>query len=81
MINSRKRLELSIKENGRGFNFQQKNYGIGITNMTSRAEHMGGKFKLVSEPGKGCSIIVSFLPESLKSTIGNKAASNSINII
>lgn len=61
MINSGESLELSIKDNGRGFNVLQKNYGIGITNMTSRAEHMGGKFKLVSEPGKGCSIVVSFL--------------------
>jgi len=64
MINSGKRLRLSIKDNGKGFNAQQKYHGIGITNMASRAEHMGGKFKLMSEPGKGCSILVSFMCQS-----------------
>jgi len=81
MINSGTRLELSITDNGRGFNVQQKNYGIGITNMTSRAEHMGGKFKLISEPGKGCSILVSFLCKSSGSTIKKNSASDVINII
>jgi two-component system NarL family sensor kinase len=44
-------LTLTCKDNGKGFDTTQK--GVGITNIFTRAELMGGLVKLESNPGKG----------------------------
>lgn len=55
---SKQHLLLTMKDDGKGFEASKKRKGIGITNMISRAEHMKGKLKLESSPGKGCTLSV-----------------------
>ena len=54
------RLSLEIKDDGRGFNTQEKTNGIGITNMKTRAHILKGSFKMESAKGKGTRLWVSF---------------------
>lgn len=51
-------LKLVIKDDGKGFDMQQRTEGIGITNMKSRAENLNGNFFIESAPGKGCLVKV-----------------------
>lgn len=51
-------LHLTIKDDGKGFDLNTKVEGIGITNMKSRAENLGGTFRIQSAPGKGCLVEV-----------------------
>jgi signal transduction histidine kinase len=50
-------LEVQVKDNGTGFNPQENTTGFGIQGMRERTTALGGKFNLVSLPGKGCHII------------------------
>lgn len=51
-----------IRDNGKGFDasVSQIKNGIGIINMNSRASAHGGTLKIVSSPGKGCLVELSF---------------------
>jgi signal transduction histidine kinase len=46
-------LELTITDNGIGFDTQQSYSGIGLLSMRERAESLKGAFTLESKPGKG----------------------------
>jgi len=46
-------LYILIGDNGKGFRVGENNHGNGLGNMKNRTEHLGGKFCLQSEPGKG----------------------------
>ncbi len=54
-------LYLNIKDNGVGFDPNQNTTGFGLQSMRDRANALGGKFYLNSQPGEGCSIMI-FLP-------------------
>jgi len=49
-------LQLSIEDNGVGFNVMNGRQGNGLYNMQKRTERMGGKFQLNSTDGQGTSI-------------------------
>jgi two-component system, NarL family, sensor kinase len=49
-------LYLTISDDGAGFDTRQKTNGIGITNMTSRAQLLNGSLKIKSAVGKGCTL-------------------------
>ncbi|WP_141107276.1 tetratricopeptide repeat-containing sensor histidine kinase [Lutibacter flavus] len=51
-------LNLFIKDNGCGFNVQDKRKGIGLKNMKSRAEKIEGIFKVSSVIGSGTTIYI-----------------------
>jgi len=53
---------LSIADNGIGFDNRKNsdNMGIGIRNITSRVEFYRGKVKFITEPGKGCKLVITF---------------------
>ena len=53
-------LNVTIYDDGKGFDTKVKRSGIGIANMRSRAENMGGKFEINSTPGSGCAIKIVF---------------------
>ncbi len=53
-------LEISIKDDGLGFNPLLKRKGVGLKNISSRAEVNSGKVTLISSPGEGCELIVKF---------------------
>jgi len=54
-------IKLSIKDDGIGFNVLTKRTGVGLRNITSRAEVNNGTVHINSAPGKGCKIVVEFL--------------------
>lgn len=51
-------LEVQIQDNGIGFDPQENTTGFGIQGMQERTTALGGNFKLISLPGKGCQINV-----------------------
>ena len=51
---------ISIADNGIGFDTTKSKKGIGISNINSRVELYKGKFKLQSNPGKGCTLSLNF---------------------
>lgn len=51
---------LEIKDDGKGFSSGQSRKGIGILNIKNRAELFNGKAEIISEPGSGCTLLVSF---------------------
>lgn len=56
---SEKMFNITVKDNGVGFDAKRKSNGIGLNNITSRAELHNGKVDVVSSPGKGCTLKVS----------------------
>jgi signal transduction histidine kinase len=58
------RIDLTITDNGRGFNFHQQTTGFGLQGMQERVAALNGKFLLTTSPGSGCQIQVE-LPVAL----------------
>jgi two-component system sensor histidine kinase UhpB len=56
---SKKMFNITVRDNGIGFDAKRKANGIGLSNITSRAELHNGKVDVVSSPGKGCTLKVS----------------------
>ncbi|MCX6544922.1 MAG: sensor histidine kinase [Acidobacteria bacterium] len=46
-------IELTVKDDGAGFDQSQPARGVGLSNMRTRAEQHGGRIELVSQPGVG----------------------------
>jgi PAS domain S-box-containing protein len=53
-------LQVTIEDNGKGFDTTAKRKGIGITNMITRAELFNGRAKIEAAPGKGCRMQANF---------------------
>jgi signal transduction histidine kinase len=53
------RLQVSVRDNGCGFDPEEASDGCGVDNMKERAKEMGGRLEIVSQPGKGTSIVLS----------------------
>ncbi len=51
---------VSVKDDGIGFNTTAKRNGVGLRNITSRAEVNNGSVNILSEPGEGCDLQVIF---------------------
>ena len=49
-------LSLMIRDNGKGFDVNRSTEGNGIKNMKKRAEEIGGRLSIFSEPGSGTTI-------------------------
>lgn len=54
------KLQLTIADNGRGFNTAAGNGGNGLVNIKQRAGNLQANYCLRSEPGKGTSLMLSF---------------------
>jgi PAS domain S-box-containing protein len=54
------KLSLCISDDGVGFDTTKPKKGVGISNIVSRAELYKGDVKLISEPGKGCTLSITF---------------------
>lgn len=52
------RLNISIKDNGMGFDSIKVKHGNGFTNMVKRAEEIGADFKILTEINHGCEILL-----------------------
>jgi len=53
-------LQLSIKDDGVGFDTSQKRNGVGLQNITNRANLFNGEVIIDSHPGAGCELVVIF---------------------
>ena len=56
LIGNAKEVRLELSDDGDGFQVKDRHDGFGLTGMRERAEEMGGKFKIVSSPGRGTTI-------------------------
>jgi PAS domain S-box-containing protein len=54
------RLKLNIKDDGNGFDMTMKRSGVGLQNITNRAELLDGEVIINSAPGMGCELQVVF---------------------
>lgn len=59
-------LTLEIIDNGVGFDTNIQTFGIGMANMKRRTELFLGKFNVLSEPSKGCKIVVQVPLDEIK---------------
>jgi two-component system sensor histidine kinase UhpB len=57
-------------DNGKGFDPRKVKAGIGLSNMRRRVESFGGKFNIISQPGKGCEMVVE-IPTEKSAGISN----------
>jgi two-component system nitrate/nitrite sensor histidine kinase NarX len=53
---------LRIRDNGRGFRLEGASSGLGLGTMRERAQIIGASLELVSEPGQGTEITVTWAP-------------------
>jgi PAS domain S-box-containing protein len=60
LLQNKKTIKLIIRDNGIGFDLNQKRKGIGLSNIEDRAKNLKGSVKFVSEPGRGCLLTASF---------------------
>lgn len=51
-------VDLTIEDNGKGFNKKDLRNGIGLNNISSRAAVLGGKMTITSKPGVGTMMMV-----------------------
>ena len=58
LSNDTEKVTMLIEDNGVGFDPHQKHKGIGITNILTRVESYNGTADIISQPGKGCSLVV-----------------------
>ena len=58
-------INMSISDDGQGFDLDQVKHkkGVGLSNITSRAELFNGKVKIDTAPGKGCTLNI-YIPIS-----------------
>lgn len=54
----RDNIQLSIKDDGEGFNLTTKKNGIGFENIKRRVQVLDGQVKIFSAPGDGCEVNV-----------------------
>jgi signal transduction histidine kinase len=55
-----KMIELTIQDNGVGFDVAAHQSGYGLKNMQERAKEMKGSLSINTLPGKGCGIVLKF---------------------
>jgi signal transduction histidine kinase len=66
-------LQLSIKDDGVGFDTLKKRTGVGLQNIVSRSNLFNGEVVIHSQPGAGCELLVAFYKQV--ETIQQKIAS------
>lgn len=54
------RVQLTISDDGVGFDPERRSDGIGFKNMTSRLDTLGGFMQVHTAPGRGCQLAVEF---------------------
>jgi len=66
LIAENNELDITIEDNGIGFNVAAKNReGLGMKNVMSRIEYLNGKIDITSAPGKGTTIAI-YIPVKTK---------------
>lgn len=60
LIRDKENIFLSIKDDGVGFDTSLKAKGIGLINIRTRSSLFNGEVNIISSPGSGCELMVSF---------------------
>ena len=60
LIQDKEKTVLSIKDDGVGFDSTKKAKGVGLLNIKTRASLFKGEMMVISSPGNGCELRVSF---------------------
>jgi signal transduction histidine kinase len=55
---TRKEIELSIADDGIGFQPTETSYGIGLKSIQERCDLINGKMRVISKPGEGTTLII-----------------------
>lgn len=50
------RFNLTVEDDGKGFNLNEKTYGSGLENIKARTSYLNGNIEILSKPGEGTSI-------------------------
>ena len=53
-------IQVTVQDDGRGFDTSLKRNGVGLRNISSRAEVNNGTVSIISKPGQGCELRVIF---------------------
>jgi len=61
---NRKKIYISVSDDGKGFDLKNTQNGLGLINMEERVKLLGGKFTIKSHTGKGTSIDI-ILPKNI----------------
>jgi len=51
-------VRMNIQDNGKGYDTNVKNVGIGLENIRRRAQFLNGKAEVISAQGRGCKLVV-----------------------
>jgi len=68
LSNNKKRVQLIIKDNGKGFDSFSTKKGAGLNNIRNRVYLLSGHLTINTRPGKGCTLVVE-LPHHLVSQL------------
>ena len=60
LVQKKGKIELLIKDDGVGFDTSKKWIGVGLKNIKTRASLFNGDMHIISAPGKGCELQVTF---------------------
>lgn len=60
LLQCNSRILLRVRDNGIGFDPQQKTEGVGLMNIRTRAALQKGEVKMITSHGKGCELFVEF---------------------
>jgi PAS domain S-box-containing protein len=58
LSNNKKRVQLTIKDNGKGFDSFSTKKGAGLNNIRNRVYLLSGQLTINTHPGKGCALVV-----------------------
>lgn len=64
-------LQISLRDNGCGFDLAAQSSGWGLASMKDRAKEIAGKLKLISQPGEGTTVQLTVSLKSLLSETDN----------
>jgi signal transduction histidine kinase len=60
LLRKENQIYLSIQDDGIGFDINQQRKGIGLHNIVSRSDLYNGIVNINTEPGKGCTVEITF---------------------
>ena len=66
---SNRELKIMIQDNGRGFDVEQNTTGFGLQSMQERTRAQQGQIQIMTAPGEGCQIQLSFPLDSELSSL------------
>jgi PAS domain S-box-containing protein len=59
LLSDAEQIQVSLRDNGQGFDPQQYKKGMGLNNIVNRAALFNGRVQIISAPGQGCTVTVS----------------------